>query len=81
MNTLIKAKRNHTFRLQLAVNIRATVRRHRADGTTSMSLGCLLQTTPRPTVLAGAPLGTNAQYYYAEMFSEVARAIVPNFIY
>ncbi len=53
----------------------------RADGTTGVSLECLRQLTAAPShFLDGAPRGTNAVYYYGEIFAEEARRLVPEFI-
>jgi len=69
------------FRTELEKRIREAVAMHRKDGCTRMSLDNLMQTTrPAPAFLAGAPRGTNAQYYYREMFRQVARETVHGFL-
>ena len=63
------------FRQQLSANIQATVSRWLADGTVGASVPCLLQgvRTP-PSHLDGAPRGTNAPYYYRQLFRETLAA-------
>jgi len=69
------------FKVALVANIKATIKTEKANGTTAMGLETLYRTTPSPShSLAGAPLGTNAAYYYKEMFVEVARKIAGNFV-
>lgn len=64
-----------TFRSQLENNILRAIRQAKKDGTVSMSLGNLVQITESPSAfLEGAPKGTNAQYFYREMFEEVVKA-------
>ncbi len=48
-----------------------------------MSVQCLMQnTTPPSDILEGAPRGTNARYYYAEMFTRLCEDVeVRTFIY
>jgi hypothetical protein len=56
----------------------AEMRRDRCSGA---SLACLRQmTTPPSDLLDGAPRGTNAVYFYGEIFDAEAREIVPEFI-
>ena len=60
------------FVSKLRSNILATIKAARADGTTMMALGQLKQVTPTPSpALKGAPAGTNAQWLYHEMFTEI----------
>lgn len=70
------------FVAALTTAIADTVRELRKDGTTSMSEACLRQAVRAPShLLAGAPIGTNAAYYYVEIFSQVCRSsAVRNFI-
>jgi hypothetical protein len=67
------------FRDALAKAIREKIRELRADGTVGMSLANLYAVVRAPAI-AGAPLGTNAAYYYREMFEEVARKVAGRFI-
>jgi hypothetical protein len=63
-----------SFEKQLKANIATTVRNLRADGTVGMSVENLRQVTPTPSPsLEGAPRGTNAQYFYAQLFDTAAR--------
>jgi len=63
------------FKTELTKRIAECIRANRADGTTAMSLDCLFQNVRPPSPgLAGAPLGTNARYYYRQMFNEVVAA-------
>jgi len=70
MKTAIKP--TTTFRTELTKNILARIKAFKKDGTTGVGLACLLQNTRTPSVLDGAPLGTNAAYYYKIMFREIA---------
>ena len=66
---------NTPFSSQLDINIRKTVTNLRKTGTCAMSLDNLRQVTPTPSInLDGAPRGTNAAYYYKEIFAEVANS-------
>ena len=60
------------FEGALRTAIEAKRRELRRDGITGMSTGNLMQVVRPPSAfLDGAPRGTNAQYYYAEMFRAV----------
>ncbi len=60
------------FTAALVANIHVRIARLRRDGTVSMSIANLLQVTPTPqSNLQGAPRGTNAAYYYKQLFREV----------
>jgi len=60
------------FRTALIKNVRATIKSLRKDGTEAMSLANLMQATPAPSsALKGAPVGTNAAYFYKTMFDSV----------
>ncbi len=62
------------FSTALKAEIRKYIRTARQDGTLGMSLDNLRQCVKTPnTNLPGAPLGTNARYYYAELFREVCQ--------
>jgi hypothetical protein len=58
---------NTAFTTALAANIRAKVTELKADGTVGMSPDNLMMVVRIP---AGAPLGTNARYYYKQAFRE-----------
>lgn len=62
------------FKAELEKNILKLIRDLKREGTTGMGLGNLRQCTPSPRVLDGAPRGTNAPYYYAEIFKEVCES-------
>lgn len=48
----------------------------RADGTVGMSADNLFQVVRAPSAsLNGAPRGTNARYYYKEIFNEVVASL------
>jgi hypothetical protein len=69
------------FERMIGDNIRLTVRVLRRDGITRMSLANLRQMTPSPYAnLVGAPRGTNAAYFYAEIFERIARTAAKGFI-
>ena len=60
------------FEGALRTAIEAKRRELKREGITGMSIGNLMQVVRPPSAsLAGAPMGTNAQYYYAEMFRAV----------
>lgn len=81
MKIIIRPKNETAFELALAANIRATIIAAKADGTTGMGLDSLMQATRPPShSLAGAPTGTNARYYYREMFTQKARIIAGRFV-
>ncbi len=53
----------------------------RQNRTAGVSLDTLRQCTPAPSeFLDGAPRGTNAVYFYGEIFAEEARRMCPDFI-
>lgn len=69
------------FRLALEAAIKSLVRYERARGTVGMSIANLFAVVRPPSItLAGAPLGTNARYYYRELFNEVAPAVAGRFL-
>jgi hypothetical protein len=69
------------FERALEKNIKRRVARARREGLVGIGLRCLRAVTPPPSALLdGAPRGTNAPYYYAEMFARVARATCPAFL-
>ncbi len=59
------------FAKALAVNIRAKVAELKADRTVGMHPDNLMMLVRTPSVTKGAPLGTNARYYYKQLFREV----------
>ncbi len=60
------------FRDSLRNNVRAYIRDADLQGTSGMSVGNLMQCVKTPSeFLPGAPKGTNARYFYAEMFREI----------
>lgn len=66
--------KNLNFRETLRVNIRKQIAKERRNGTVLIGVDCLKQCVPTPsTMLPGAPLGTNAQWAYAQMFRDVCR--------
>lgn len=63
------------FARQINENLTRTVQRMKKLGTVGMSVDNLRQVTPTPSpTLLGAPKGTNAGYYYAQLFREVVAA-------
>ena len=57
------------FETLLVRQIRKAIRDWKAEGTTGASVECLMQCVRPPShTESGAPNGTNAQYYYAQMF-------------
>lgn len=63
---------NSPFETALREAIRKTIADAKADGTVSMSVDCLKQAVRSPrTSLNGAPVGTNAAYFYGEMFRRI----------
>jgi len=61
-----------TFAVQLRANIRAYIAKAKSDGIVAMGVDNLRQCVKSPSpYLDGAPRGTNAAYYYAELFHEV----------
>ena len=62
------------FEKALKKAIASAIREAKRDGTVSMSLENLMQVVKPPRQsLDGAPRGTNARYYYKEIFEDVAR--------
>lgn len=60
------------FETKLLANTLSFVKRSKRDGTVSMSMDNLRQCVPTPsTTLDGAPRGTNAAYYYVQLFRDV----------
>lgn len=60
------------FRVALKNAMLDRARLARLEGTTAMSVDCLMQCVRPPSSgLDGAPRGTNARYYYAQMFREI----------
>jgi hypothetical protein len=69
------------FVAALRVAILRTVAEMRRDRCSGASLACLRQMTKPPSeLLDGAPRGTNAVYYYGEIFDAEAREVAPEFI-
>lgn len=64
------------FRAELTANIRATIRKQRANGDTGASEACLRQCTPTPRTADG-PRGTNIQWMYAQIFHECIAELPP----
>lgn len=63
------------FASALSANITAFIRSARAEGTTGIGLDCLRQCVKTPSpYLDGAPRGTNAAYFYAEVFAATVAA-------
>lgn len=58
------------FVTELKKNIRDYVRAAKRDGTVGMSVDNLRQCVFTPKALEGAPRGTNAPYFYAQIFRE-----------
>lgn len=67
-----KEHSGNEFRAALLANIRSYIASAKRAGTVAMTVDNLKQCvrTPSP-LLAGAPNGTNAQYFYAQMFREL----------
>lgn len=62
------------FELALRKAIADKIREEKRSGTVSMSLENLMQIVrPPSSSLEGAPRGTNARYYYSEMFKDFAK--------
>ncbi len=71
------------FRSDIAANVKTTIGKLKRSGTVAMSERNLLQVTPTPRTSQG-PIGTNAQFVYAQMFSEVIKTLpakLQQFIY
>ena len=63
------------FERELEKSIKKEIAKSKRDGMTSMSLDNLMQMVrPPSSSLAGAPKGTNARYYYKEMFRDIAKS-------
>lgn len=67
------------FQLELRANIRAYIRQAQLDGTQGMSIANLKQCVKTPRATEGAPMGTNAQWVYAQMFREACKEIKSGF--
>lgn len=65
------------FKVALIAAIKTAIKHAKADGTVGMGLENLKMVTRVP---AGAPLGTNARYYYNEAFDEVAPEAAGSFL-
>lgn len=60
------------FRLALEVAVKTAIKKAKAEGIIWMDRNNLFAITVPPSpYLEGAPNGTNAAYYYREMFNEV----------
>ena len=69
------------FEKDLKASILRTVAQAKQEGTVGMGLANLRMITNPPSYYTeGCPRGTNAQYYYAQLFEQVARATVPAFL-
>lgn len=73
MKTTVSPVALSPFRAELSRNVSAFIAQAKREGTIGMSLANLRQCvkTPSPS-LEGAPVETNAQWAYANMFAEVA---------
>lgn len=65
------------FKCEIAANLMRTIRDLKRNGTVGMSERNLLQVTPTPRNSRG-PIGTNAQWVYAQMFNEVIESLKAN---
>lgn len=64
--------KNSPFRSELRDRIKKYIRAQKANGTIGMSVENLMQCVRAPShMLDGAPFGTNAVYYYRDMFREI----------
>ena len=71
-----------TFEEELGNAIRAMVRQLKKDGICGMGMRNLLMVVKPPSHhLPGAPNGTNARYYYKQMFERVANKSAKGFVY
>jgi hypothetical protein len=70
----MKNEKPNLFRAELEQNILAKIKQLKKEQTTGMSVENLIQVTPTPKATQGAIYGTNAPYYYREMFREIAQA-------
>ena len=62
------------FRTELQKRILQYIKSARRDGTTGMSRDNLFQCVRPPSEsMSGAPRGTNARYYYSQMFTEICQ--------
>jgi len=62
------------FQAGLKNQIRKFIRTAKQDGAVSMSVDNLIQCVRPPSSgIDGAPLGTNAAYYYRQMFREICQ--------
>lgn len=71
------------FKIELEKRIKKAIRELEKEGTNATSLPCLMQATrPPPHTLPGAPLGTNARYFYVEMFNDICKnsAFIKSFL-
>lgn len=59
------------FKAELRRRINDMIDECRNEGTVAMSTECLMQCVMSPHHCEGAPRGTNARYYYREMFREM----------
>lgn len=57
------------FKAEISANIKTTIKGLRRSGTVAMSRRNLMAVTPSPKHSRG-PIGTNAQWVYAQMFNE-----------
>lgn len=73
------ASRFTPFALDLARRIQEFITEERTRGTVSIGRDCLFQCVRPPSRnLAGSPEGTNARYYYRELFNEVCDSLPDN---
>jgi hypothetical protein len=63
------------FQRELLQNIRSTIRRLERGGTVAMGKRDLLQVTPTPKTCAGAPIGGNLEWQYANLFDATLQGL------
>ena len=69
------------FKTELVQAIKRQIKQLKDDDTTGMSVENLFMIVRHPSMnLKGAPVGTNARYYYRQMFEDVCKEKFSDFL-
>lgn len=76
MKTVIEYKTEEPteFQTVLLASILAKIQQLKREGTAGISVDCLIQNVNAPSwLLDGAPLGTNAVFFYRRLFRQICK--------
>lgn len=59
------------FQKEIQSNVLKTISKLKKAGTVKMGIRNLMAVTPTPKAIIGAPMGTNSEFVYRQMFDEI----------